>query len=509
MGRNSFCAMPQRGAEGAAPHIVQSQEKRHDAASTLTSGKMRSNVKILLAGDLRGKFTASLLRRLLNRANRFIKPDVLILIGEVADAFLPATAATALVDELRAILTKATMPVLALPGANPPVDRRLQIAPAAPGFLDVNGVRFEPILPVAEEADDGGNIFSRELTRLKTARRHFNGPLVVLQSAPTETETFARAYADAGVTLLLTGSRHGAVDSHTCGKIPILAAAALGAAPFPYSIIEIGEDGEVHTTTENLKLPDGTAFYDYHLHTSLAYCNENMEPAAAVEIACAFGLSRIGFAEHSGHLYCSLPDYWEHNTWYYQGLDFPGRIHRSDQYFNMIAPLRSDFCQVGLEVDVCRDGSLLLDPADASRLDFRLGAVHHLPECRNGASDAEMADEFLRLTERLLAGGVDILAHPLRAIRWSKREMPDGLPVKLALLLKKYHCPAELNFHNNLPPEDFVTACLENGVKFSFGGDAHNLYEIGDFYGQLNMLEKLAPGSRVGDVLAPPPPVKQ
>jgi len=170
----------------------------------------------------------------------------------------------------------------------------------------------------------------------------------------------------------------------------------------------------------------------------------------------------------------------------------------------MFKSVDADFCKIGLEADICRDGKILLDEYERKRMDFFIGAVHHIPECKvENPNDENVANELLRLSECLLRGGTKILAHPLRAVTWSKCKVSGNLSVRLAALLKKYNAIAELNFHNNLPPESFVLACLENNVKFCFGSDAHNLYEVGEFYGQLAMLERIASGLDVDEVLAP------
>lgn len=486
-------------------------------------------MKILLAGDLhytqiepilpekRGKLAAHLLRRLVNRANRFIHPDVLILVGDIIDSPM-AVNASELLKELRLIINEAEMPVLVVPGNHDPsADKFYQIMPQSADFLEINGVRLVPFARDPEQPGFNAWRSKSELARLEAARHNFNGPLVTIQHVPVlpagatgspynytnSTEILSQMCA-AGVTLSLAGHYHLGHLPFETDKLTFVTVGALSETPFPYEIIEIKESGEIKTVTEYLKLPEGMAFYDYHLHTPLAYCNENMDPSVALDLAHAFGLSRIGFAEHSGHLYCSRQDYGRRNIWYYQGLNFPERLNRAGEYFEMLREFRGDFCRVGMEIDICRDGSLLLDTADSTRLDFRLGAIHHLPECTNGASDAEVEAELLRLTEGLLAGGVDMVAHPLRVISWAKRKIPDGLPLHLANLLKKYSGVAELNFHHDQPSGNFVLACLENGVKFSFGGDAHNLYEIGEFYGHLAMIDKLAPGLMITDVLAPP-----
>ncbi len=42
--------------------------------------------------------------------------------------------------------------------------------------------------------------------------------------------------------------------------------------------------------------------------------------------------------------------------------------------------------------------------------------------------------------------------------------------------------------------------CLENGVKLATGSDSHNLYELGEFYAQIKLLERI--GASRSDLFA-------
>jgi histidinol phosphatase-like PHP family hydrolase len=476
---------------------------------------MNKKLKILLASDLyyakanstdpsnKGHLSLHFLRRLINRANRFIQPDVIILTGRIIDK-VPATD---LLDEIYTILKSAEMPVLIIPSNHQAIyiNQGQQAAFEACINLKINEIRFDFFAFNPSSLSK----MQHELLSLKKEALNSSNPMIVvhqssLPSACHDQGAIFKTMQDAGVMLSLSAN---STCSHNIdiNYTKHITANALCKAPFSYDIIKIEADKEIRRVTENLKLPDQVDFYDYHIHTPLAYCNENMDIALTLELAQEFGLKVMGFAEHSGHLYCSLKDYWHSNIWYSHGLEFQGRINRGTDYFNSTAPYRNRICRIGLEVDTTSDGELLLDPADEMRLDFKLGAIHHMPECSSDVPDKELSRKLLFLSEGLLSSGVDILAHPLRVINWSSRSMPDSLPQQLALLLKKYNGIAELNFHNNQPSEEFILACLENGVKFCFGSDAHNLYEIGEFYGQLSVISKLAPNVSLSDIIASPP----
>lgn len=68
-------------------------------------------------------------------------------------------------------------------------------------------------------------------------------------------------------------------------------------------------------------------------------------------------------------------------------------------------------------------------------------------------------------------------------------------------MLKQYGVAAELNFHTNRPPVEFVKCCLDMGVKFTFASDAHDLSEIGDFAYHLDVLKQAGFDGELEDVL--------
>ena len=70
-------------------------------------------------------------------------------------------------------------------------------------------------------------------------------------------------------------------------------------------------------------------------------------------------------------------------------------------------------------------------------------------------------------------------------------------------LLREQGTAAEINFHTNEPSADFVRLCLEQGVKLTFGSDAHNLYEVGEFSPHLALLREAGFSGNPQDVLLP------
>ncbi len=299
----------------------------------------------------------------------------------------------------------------------------------------------------------------------------------------------AEEILNANVFLAISGHWHeGCIHLEENGFSSVTAP-ALCEKTMPYLILELN-DSRISAEQETLALPDG--FFDSHTHTKFAYCQENMNPERVLELVKAFNLSRFAITEHSGQLYCSAPDYWQ-GTLQRQGLAGTERICRVPEYLDLLDELggKADFVR-GFEVDVAQDGSLLVLPGDLAKVSLRVGAVHWL----SATDREEQKKEFLFRTEALLSRGCQILAHPFRVFSWHNPPVPTELYTPVIALLKKYGAAAEINFHHNLPSDEFCRMCLENGIKLATGSDSHNLYELGEFYAQIKLMKRLGISQR-------------
>ena len=84
-------------------------------------------------------------------------------------------------------------------------------------------------------------------------------------------------------------------------------------------------------------------------------------------------------------------------------------------------------------------------------------------------------------------------------------EPPERLFAPLARLLRENGVAAELNFHsNNTPPEGFIRLCIEQGVKLTFGSDAHFMYEIGEFASHIDHIRACGYDGDLKDILIDP-----
>lgn len=275
-------------------------------------------------------------------------------------------------------------------------------------------------------------------------------------------------------------------------------------SPFEFITVEI-EDGRIfNRRIHRVSLPDEVIgrLTDFHIHTNLAYCSENMTVPDALRMAKLTGLKAINFSEHSGQLYFRSEDYWKFQ-WTMNGRNTPGgcpeqkRMPDYEALFRRYSGL-TGFTH-GFELDVDRNCMIALDDKDRHQGRVNLGAVHSLDH----KEDLPLLKrEFLARTEALLRYGVPILAHPFRIFRWGcGMRAPEDLFLPVVLLLKKYGAAAEINFHGNEPYPEFLELCIREGVKISLGSDSHNLYEVGFFHPHLALLRELGVYDRLDSVL--------
>lgn len=449
-----------------------------------------------------GEFADVLLLRAVHRLNRWVKPHVTVLSGDLIDD--PAAAdAEELLLELKKSIDLLECRSFVLPGNHDPDPERFYrifMRPAA--ITEVNGVRL--IAFPDDRKEPGHNACrSREQTSLfQQARYAFNGSIVSLQHVPlfppgeldcpynySNAEEIIDAMRDNGVTLSLSGHYHPGFPAKQYGDTTFLAAPAACEAPFRFLVIDIDSGTATVDVTEHaLAMQRGLKLTDYHVHTRLAYCNENMDTEKALELGDILGLDGITFTEHSAHLYFSRKDY-DNRFYFKEGIDSAAVTDLTDVYFAMLHDRAIRHYRVGMEIDVDKQGRLVIRREAWRLLDFHIGALHSLTKDQ---SYERINDEFLALTKCIVSAGVKVLAHPFRIFRRSGfGDPPQKLFAPVVKLLKEYRVAAEINFHTDEPPQEFVRQCLAAGVKITLGSDSHNLYEVGEFFPHLELLKSV------------------
>ncbi|MDD5727119.1 MAG: metallophosphoesterase [Victivallales bacterium] len=453
-----------------------------------------------------------LLLRAVHRINRYLKPDLVFIGGDLLNDSASADRLE-LLAEIKEITALIETPVITIPGNHDPEAAEFyRVIDSPPEYLDINGIRFVPFVDPAEPGYNASRP-AVELERMRKLGMGFPGPVVSLQHVPLfppeaaccdynylNADEIVRAMRETGYVLALSGHYHRGFELLGRQGMNFIAGRILCEKPFGYSVIEIDTGGKVSSIQENLAMPENLNLVDYHVHTRLAYCNENMDMNKSIMLGQMFGLSGLVISEHSAHLYFNRTDY-RRRAGFYEGLDSAKREDRTGEYFALYAREAGDFCRLGMEIDFDCRGKALIEPEVLSKLEFRNGAVHCLRGVMENADIGEIEREFIFLTEAALASGVDVLVHPFRIFRRSGLETPRHLFAPVAGLLKRYGTAVEINYHSNDPDPEFFRMCIENGVKISLGSDAHNLYEVGEFYASLRFLREIAPDFDLADLL--------
>ena len=472
---------------------------------------MKQHVRIAVISDLhrqsydlggaaqhQGYFADVFLLRAVHRLNRFIRPDITLVLGDLLNE--PDTRRTEhLLAGQQQILALLDSPCIVLPGNHDPAPEVFyRIMPRPPEWIDVKGVRF---LPFIDQQTAGFNAqrSTPDILRLAAARRDFDGPIVSIQHVPlfppglsdcpynyTNAPEIISAMRAYGINFAISGHYHEGMEVTDSG-ITFIAAPALCVPPFQFVVADLNADG-IHPVRHALANPVKLGLADFHVHTPYAYCNDNMDVCRTLRLGSLFGLKHMVFSEHSGQLYFDKNDYWSGN--FLRGAA-PLPVARVADYLADTARLDPAFTTVSMEIDCDFDGRPVVYPEHLKSICLPVGAVHFLPSLSAARPDpAKVQDEFLGMLNRFLRSGIVSLAHPLRIFQKNRLPQPTAIFPKLAKLLRENNVAAELNFHINNPDPEFFRLCLDQGVKIALGSDAHNLYEIGEFYPHLRFLRE-------------------
>lgn len=458
-----------------------------------------------------------LVERAVRRLNLMIKPDIVLVLGDLVDNGSDTDAEERLL-ELRKILNKLDCPYLAIPGNHDDSHEQFYRVFDRPGeWEDVAGARFLGFV----DRDEPGYNSSRsdeDIDRFYKARADFNGPLIAFQHVclyPPEpkmapynylnAENILSAMKEVGVTASISGHHHHGVEPVEVDGTTLVTAPGLCESPFP--ITEIVVDGmSVDVKRHNLAMPPELKLVDTHLHTQLAYCSENMDVGMSIELAKEFGLAGMRFTEHSAQLYYDRKPFGQ-AKWLEHGINnLDPAANRIEQYLELKRQYEDDFALFSLEADCAKDGRLVLKPEDSHHFTPVVGAIHSLPGLSMDLAPSTQSNEtFLFLVESMCKQGISSLAHPMRIFRRCNWDAPVELFEPTAKLLKQYGVAAEINYHTNLPHVEFIKLCLDLGVKFTFASDSHNLAEIGDFAPHLSILAMAGFDGDLADIMHPLP----
>lgn len=465
----------------------------HDAAADVAGSARRS------AG------ARWILRRAVRRINRYLRPDLVVLAGDLLENGCAPDAAERY-TAIREILDRLEAPWLAVPGNHDaPLDAFYSYLPRPADFTEAGGVRVvcftDPPAPYwcAER-------LPADLARSESAGEGASGPVIALQHVPLfprgatpcpynfeNAEAALESARKGGISLILSGHYHAGFPLTMANGIALACAPALCEAPFRFLEIELEPGSPPKETVHALQMSEDLRLGESHVHTEMAYCADGITVEAALAAGELFGVGPMRFAEHTGQLYFDRETFWS-AAFMRDGLDTrAGRSNRMAGYHALMARHGLTRSQIGFETDFDFNGRRVLEPEDRARAGFLLGSLHWTPESVAGLPfDPALCEARLRTVwEPMLASGIDVLAHPFRLFRRSEHRPSRALCEHLASRLAAAGVAAELNTHHEQPEPDFVRACLDAGVRLSLGSDSHRVEEVGDFWPHLQLLRSL------------------
>lgn len=470
--------------------MVKPAFKPHTKVVVLADPRYRSNrpgdcATKMDAPRLQEQIGAILLRRAVERLNRFIQPDLVIILGNLVTASGDVIQATNDLRELRDILQRLTCPYLVIRGKDDPDPRVFHsILPEPSPMSEIAGIR------VLCSSDNE----ARRLAR----HDDFSNPIVFIQNITNPAQTSTTASGRPQMALRVSSRRYPSdgIPSTSHARHHLIAE-SVSEAPYTYHVATFDAMGNVECQHQTLAMPKSLGFIDLHSHTQMAYCAGDVRADWSAYVARAMGLHAIAFTEHSGHLYFNQRDF---NS----GACCRGGIasancdnERIDDYIRIVREIESPIpVLLGMEIDTDFTGAPVIHRNHRAALEWAVGAVHFIPPAARD-NQADFIAAFQQLTQGLCtSGSIDVLAHPFRIFRREKREVPPELYPWLVRLLKRTGVAAEINFHTNEPHPTFVRMCLESGIKLTFGSDAHDLWEVGEFFGHLQLLAGLGVASK-------------
>jgi 3',5'-cyclic AMP phosphodiesterase CpdA len=213
--------------------------------------------------ELASRCGAVLLRQTVERLNRFVRPDVVVVLGDlVHDA--PPVDAPAWLAELRAILDQLACPWLVIPGNHdPPPAIFYAVFPRAE-CLDVNDVR---LVRFVDEERPEWNAYRNAagLQQMAAAAAGHVGSRVALQHVPvglpgretpygyTNYSEVVAAMRREGYRLALSGHYHAGRPLETRDGITTMTVPALGEAPYSFAVVTVdGDSIQAEVLTQDL-----------------------------------------------------------------------------------------------------------------------------------------------------------------------------------------------------------------------------------------------------------------
>ena len=164
-----------------------------------------------------------------------------------------------------------------------------------------------------------------------------------------------------------------------------------------------------------------------------------------------------------------------------------------DQYFSEIKTKRESIALkvlAGIEakiININGDIDATSDIIDESEI--VLGSLHSIPTDKDYAfldpnkseDDEVINNSFEALINLIESKRADVIAHPTASLKkYGYKDFYTWQIEEIASKAAKYDVAIEINVKYKVPSLKFIKICVNRGVPFSLGSDAHTLKEIGN-----------------------------
>ncbi|MBS3815861.1 MAG: PHP domain-containing protein, partial [Hadesarchaea archaeon] len=210
--------------------------------------------------------------------------------------------------------------------------------------------------------------------------------------------------------------------------------------------------------------------------THTKYSDGLTEPAEMVKVASESKLEAIAITDHGPEIFVGI---------------LPGDI---DSMLSEVGIIKRDAeipVFLGVEANIVnQNGDIDISNDVLSELDIVLGGVHDLTySARDSGVIAEnYYESIMNAIERQ---EIDVLAHPF----WLHEDLSPYLSQddlkSFAKLAVETDTAIELNAKYEVPSIRVIKTCLREGVKLSFGTDAHIPEEVGNLNWQKKVMKDL------------------
>lgn len=230
---------------------------------------------------------------------------------------------------------------------------------------------------------------------------------------------------------------------------------------------------------------------DYHMHTPLCH-HATGEPVDYARHAVAFGLTEIGFSDHSPMLRDDFDNWRMRND---QLDDYIAKVRRAQKEFPQLT------IRLALEVDYLPgQEDWIRQLATRAPWDYFIGSVHYvsdswaiddpskLSEWKHRDADEVWAAYFERLTLAAESKLFEIIGHTDLPKKFGHRPTGKCLPhyKRFLAAAARHGCAIELNTaglrkdcKEIYPSRHILELAFQTGVAITFGSDAHKPEEVG------------------------------